>query len=169
MARAPGMAVGKKGKSGRVKREEYEARIDRAEELIVENTTGGAVVAIMRSEFGIQERAAWRYMAAARARWASESSDETAQREAKRSNMRRTLHHVKMRAFRSGEMRDVLGATKQLRNLDGLDVPRELRLSGIVGVADITSELASRSSEDLIAFLRTGRLPSAEETTEQKA
>ena len=143
-----------------LRREEIERRVNRAEELLIEETTSSGAARILMNEFGVKERAAWRYLERARARWAKEAAElGPVEREAEREQMRRTLRHVKSKSFQRGELRNVLGATKQLRELDGLDVPRELRITGAIGVADVTNEIENRSTSDLIAFLRTGRFP----------
>lgn len=111
------------------------------------------------AEIGISERAAWRYVKVARERWAQEAEELGAEsRAVARERMRRTLRHVQGRGFKANDLRAVLGATKQIRALDGLDVPKELRLSGAVGVVDASS-FAERSTEDILAFIRTGRMP----------
>lgn len=144
-----------------VKREVQEQRTNRAEELLISEATSGACVSILKSEFGIADRAAWRYLAKVRKRWDREAAElGPEEREVAREGMRRTLLYVKSRGFKTNELRIVLGATKQLRDLDGLDVPKELRLSGAIGLVDTSLAFAQRSTEDLIAFLRTGRLPS---------
>ncbi len=145
---------------GGVRREIQEERIQRAEELLVEASSASAVVAELCQQFEIKDRAAWRYIAKARARWDAEAAELGLEgREAAREKMRRTLQYVKSRGFKTKELRIVLGATRQLRDLDGLDVPKELRLSGAFGVVDTASIFAHRSTDDLISFLRTGRLP----------
>lgn len=151
-----------------MKREEQERRTSRAEELLIEKPTASACISILMAEFGIRERAAWRYLAKARARWDREAKElGTEARMGAREEMRRTLQYIKSRGFLSGELRVVLGATKQLRDLDGLDVPKELRLSGAFGVIDASNIFAERTTEDLISFLRTARLPpESEETAE---
>lgn len=143
-----------------VRREIKEQRTNRAEELLLEKPTASAAVVALCSEFGIQERAGWRYIARVRERWKKEAEAlGPEEREAAREEMRRTLRYVRSRGFATADLRSVLGATKQLRDLDGLDVPKELRLSGAIGVVDTTSVFRERSTDDLIAFLRTGRLP----------
>ena len=145
---------------GGVRREVQEERIQRAEELLVESMSASAVVAELCREFNIKDRAGWRYIAKARARWAEEAAELGPEaREEAREKMRRTLLYVKSRGFKSKELRIVLGATKQLRDLDGLDVPKELRFSGAIGMVDTGTLFAQRSTDDLISFLRTGRLP----------
>ncbi|HHH29069.1 MAG TPA: hypothetical protein ENK57_12095 [Polyangiaceae bacterium] len=124
-----------------------------------------AVVAALCSEFGFKERAAWRYIAKARKRWEEEAERLGPEaRETAREQMRRTLRYVKSRGFKSGDLPVVLKATKQLRDLDGLDVPKEFRLSG--SVDHTVNIFAGRTTEDLIAFLRTGRLPIEEAETD---
>lgn len=145
---------------GGVRREIQEQRIQRAEELLVEEMSASAVVTELCKEFGFLDRAGWRYLKKARARWAEEAAELGPEaREAAREKMRRTLQYVKSRGFKRNELRVVLGATRQLRDLDGLDVPKELRLSGAFGIVDTVSIFAHRSTDDLISFLRTGRLP----------
>lgn len=143
-----------------VRREEQEVRIQRAEQLLISEMSASAVVSQLCEEFGIRDRAGWRYLSKVRKRWAEEAETQAPEvREEKREKMRRTLHYIKSRGFKENELRTVLGATRQLRELDGLDVPKELRLSGAIGFVDTSSVFAERRTEDLIAFLRTGRLP----------
>jgi hypothetical protein len=146
---------------GGIKREVQETRTNRAEALLIELSSSVACVAALMDEFAISERAAWRDLARARERWKRESAElGPEEREGARERMRRTLRYVQTRGFAVGELRSVLGATKQLRDLDGLDVPKELRLSGALGFVDASNIFHGRSTDDLIAFLRTGRLPS---------
>lgn len=145
---------------GRVKKEEAQRRINRAEELLIECPTASGAMKTIMEECGITERPAWSWLKKARERWADEALEMgTDERHGARERMRRTLRYVQGRGFRSGELRVVLGATRQLRDLDGLDVPKELRLSGAIGMVDTSTVFQERSTEDLILFLRTGRLP----------
>jgi hypothetical protein len=143
-----------------VKREEVEKRVARTEELLIEHVSSHRCVMALMREFRISERTAWRYAKKVRERWDEEAAElGPEERNAARERMRQTLRYVQGRGFTSGELRVVLGATTQLRALDGLDVPSEFRLSGAIGVVDTASVFRERSTEDLLAFLRTGRLP----------
>lgn len=145
---------------GLLKKEELLKRVNRAEELLIEHTVSGHITAALMADFGCSERSSWRYIEKARARWSEEAENlEPAERERAREKMRRTLNYVKSRGFKTNEFRIVLGATTQLRALDGLDMPKELRLTGAIGVVDTGMVFQERSTEDLLAFLRTGRLP----------
>lgn len=145
-----------------------ERRTQRAEELLLEEGAAGRAVATLCEEFKISERSGWRYLKWARERWEREAAElGPEERETRRKKVRRTLEYVQGRGFKYGDMKAVLGATKQLRDLDGLDVPKELRLSGAIGVVDASSLFAERSTEDLIAFLRTGRLPAAADDADE--
>ena len=156
-----------------IKRPERERRMNRAEELLITGMSSTQVAEQMKEEFGVKERAAWRYVSNVRKRWREEAEELGPEiREERREAMRRTLEYVKQRGFNGKDFGTVLKATKQLRALDGLDQPKELRLSGALGVVDTSRVFASRPTSDLIAFLRTGRLPpegveSAEEPSDE--
>jgi hypothetical protein len=142
---------------GRLSKEQYEERIEAAEHYLIECSSSSIAVSRLVSAFKCAPRTASRWLQVVRQRWEIEGAEMNAElREAERTLMRRTLRHVLARGFEKNDLKAALGAAKQLRHLDGLDVPKELRLSGGV----VVGQFEHRSDAALAAFLTTGRFPS---------